>query len=287
MKSLKLFFTTLALVMTSVSAMGDEKSEQPVHLFILSGQSNMVGMDPETGFMPEAKKLFKDEKVVYIKVAKGGQPICRWLEEWTDIAEKNGVDARTRKRILKDKGVEFYQPILDQYKQLLKKHPRPASVTFCWMQGERDANGGGQPAYRESLKLLIAKLRRDLDRPDMNVVIGRLSDAGEKKESWKAMRKIQMEIAGEDPSGAWVDCDDLNNKTKDGKTQNAVHYNRPDGYVTLGRRFARQGYALIKGKKPAEDGRPGHRAPQELEKKANKKESTQERKKKCGDYLCR
>jgi len=231
-------------------------ADKPVHLFILSGQSNMQGMDPETGFLPEAKKLFDGEQVVYIKVAKGGQPICRWLEEWTDIAEKNGVDARTRKRILKDKGVEFYQPILDQYKEMLKKHPKPASVTFCWMQGERDANGGGQPAYKDALKKLITKLRRDLERPDMNVVIGRLSDAGEKKESWKAMRKIQMEIAGEDPSGAWVDCDDLNNKTKDGKTQNAVHYNRPDGYITLGRRFARQGYALIKGKKPAEDGKP-------------------------------
>ena len=85
--------------------------------------------------------------------------------------------------------------------RMLKKHPKPASVTFCWMQGERDANGGGQPAYKDALKLLITKLRRDLDRPDMNVVIGRLSDAGEKKESWKAMRKIQMEIAGEDPSG--------------------------------------------------------------------------------------
>jgi hypothetical protein len=22
---------------------------------------------------------------------------------------------------------------------LLKKHPKPASITFCWMQGERDA----------------------------------------------------------------------------------------------------------------------------------------------------
>jgi len=246
-------------------------ADKPVHLFILSGQSNMQGMDPETGFLPEAKKLFDGEQVVYIKVAKGGQPICRWLEEWDSIAEKNGVDARTRKRILKDKGVEFYQPILDQYKEMLKKHPKPASVTFCWMQGERDANGGGQPAYKDALKKLITKLRRDLERPDMNVVIGRLSDAGEKKESWKAMRKIQMEIAGEDPSGAWVDCDDLNNKTKDGKTQNAVHYNRPDGYITLGRRFARQGYALIKGKKPAEDGRPGHREPKEREKKEGSK----------------
>jgi hypothetical protein len=65
-------------------------ADKPVHLFILSGQSNMAGMDPETGFMPEAKNLFGDEQVVYIKVAKGGQPICRWLEEWQDIAKKNG-----------------------------------------------------------------------------------------------------------------------------------------------------------------------------------------------------
>ena len=124
------------------------------------------------------------------------------------------------------------------------------------MQGERDANGGGQPAYKDALKLLITKLRRDLERPDMNIVIGRLSDAGQKKESWGAMRKIQMEIVNEDPRGAWVDVDDLNDREVDGKIVNAVHYNRPEGYITLGRRFARQGHALVTGKEPAEDGRP-------------------------------
>jgi len=216
----------------------------------------MEGMDPETGFMTEAEKLFKDEKVVYIKVAKGAQPICRWLEEWEDIAKEKGLDEKHRQRILKGEGVLLYQPILDQYKEMLEKYPKPASVTFCWMQGERDASGGAQAAYKDALKLLITKLRRDLERPDMNIVIGRLSDAGQKKESWRAMRKIQMEIVNEDPSGAWVDCDDLNDKMKDGKMQNAVHYNRPEGYIILGQRFARQGYALIKGEKPAEDGRP-------------------------------
>ena len=232
------------------------ETEKPVHLFVLSGQSNMQGMDPETGFMPEANKLFKDEKVVYIKVAKGGQPICRWLEEWQEIAKKNGLDKNHIKRIHKGGEVEFYQPILDQYKGMLKKHPKFESVTFCWMQGERDASGGADAAYKDALKLLISKLRRDLERPDMNIVIGRLSDAGEKKESWAAMRKIQMEIVDEDPSGAWVDVDDLNDREKDGKVSNAVHYNRPEGYNILGQRFARQGYALIKGEKPAEDGRP-------------------------------
>ena len=246
------------LLLFAISAIfaSESVAEKPVHLFVLSGQSNMQGMDPETGFMPEAKKLFKDEKVVYIKVAKGGQPICRWLEEWQDIAKKNGLRENDIKRIHKDGEVEFYQPILDQYKEMLKKHPKFNSVTFCWMQGERDANGGGQPAYKDSLKLLISKLRRDLNRPDMNIVIGRLSDAGQKKPSWGAMRKIQMEIVDEDPSGAWVDVDDLNDREKDGKVSNAVHYNRPEGYIILGQRFARQGYALIKGEQPAEDGRP-------------------------------
>ena len=245
--------TLVTLLLTASAVVAADK---PVHLFVLSGQSNMQGMDPETGFMPEAKKLFGDEEVVYIKVAKGGQPICRWLEEWVAIAKEKGLGERDIKRIHKDGKVEFYQPILDQYQEMLEKHPEFASVTFCWMQGERDANGGGQPAYKDALKLLITKLRRDLERPDMNIVIGRLSDAGQKKESWGAMRKIQMEIVNEDPSGAWVDCDDLNDRMKDGKTQNAVHYERPEGYITLGRRFARQGHALVIGKEPAEDGRP-------------------------------
>ena len=260
--------TLLTLLLTASVAVAADK---PVHLFILSGQSNMQGMDPETGFMPEAKKLFGDEEVVYIKVAKGGQPICRWLEEWVVIAKEKGLDEKRIKRIHKDGEVEFYQPILDQYQEILKKHPKLTSVTFCWMQGERDANGGGQPVYKDALKQLITKLRRDLERPDMNIVIGRLSDAGQQKESWAAMRKIQMEIVNEDPSGAWVDCDDLNNREKDGKVSNAVHYNRPEGYIILGQRFARQGHALVTGKKPAENGRPGDEEPKEKEKKEERK----------------
>jgi len=247
---------TLIALMFLLAVSTSIAEEKPVHLFVLSGQSNMAGMDPERGFMSEAKKLFKDEKVVYLKVAKGGQPICRWLEEWDSIAEENGMEAGHREKFLKGKGVEFYQPILDQYQELLKKYPKPASVTFCWMQGERDANGGAHAAYKDSLKLLISKLRRDLERPDMNIVIGRIGDYALDRPSCVEVRKVQVEIADEDPRGAWVDVDDLNDKEVKGVMQSVVHYNRPEGYDVLGQRFARQGYALIKGKKPAEDGRP-------------------------------
>ncbi len=99
---------TILTLLIAASVTVAAQTDKPVHLFILSGQSNMQGMNPETGFMPEAKQLFKDEEVVYIKVAKGGQPICRWLEEWLDIAKENGLDENHRRRIHRDGKVEFF-----------------------------------------------------------------------------------------------------------------------------------------------------------------------------------
>ena len=117
---------TLLLTASVVTA-----ADKPVHLFILSGQSNMARMNPNAGFMPEAKKLFKDEEVVYIKVSKGSQPICRWLEEWQDIAKENGLDEKHIQRIHRNSKVDLYQSIMDKYKETLKEHPRLTSVTFC------------------------------------------------------------------------------------------------------------------------------------------------------------
>ena len=54
----------------------------------------MAGMDPETGFMTEAKKLFKDEKVVYIKVAKAVNPYAG--------GSKNGRILRKRMDLMRD-----------------------------------------------------------------------------------------------------------------------------------------------------------------------------------------
>jgi hypothetical protein len=70
-----------------------------------------------------------------------------------------------------------------------------------------------------------------------------------------AVRKAQREIVNEDSRGAWVDVDDLNDKEIDGKIESVVHYTK-EGYRILGQRFARQGYALVTGTEPAEDGRP-------------------------------
>ena len=55
--------------------------------------------------------------------------------------------------------------------------------------------------------------------------------------------------------GAWVDCDDLNDFDSNGVKSNGLHYTE-EGYVLLGRRYARQAKSLIHRKQPAADGRP-------------------------------
>ena len=222
-------------------------ADKPVHLFILSGQSNMAGMNPKAGFEQEAAKLFPDADVPYIKVARGGRPIRLWVRQWNDIAKKHRLKTMS-------KGTEYYEPILKQFKAIVEKHPKLTSVTFCWMQGERDAREKLSVAYEEALGTLIANLRRDLKQPEMNFVIGRLSDFGSTPD-WAAVRKAQVSLAEKDPRGAWVDCDDLNDKEKNGVKRNDLHYTKA-GYELLGRRFVRQAKALIEGEKPAADGRP-------------------------------
>lgn len=248
-------FALLFALCSTLSALAADK---PAHLFILSGQSNMAGMDPKLGFEPEAKKLFPDADVAYIKIAVGGMPIRYWVNEWNDIATKHGVDVAKARAADKDqKATAFFYPrILEQFAALLKQHPNPASVTFCWMQGENDSKTGLHAPYADALKQLIANLRRDLKRPDMNFIIGRISDHDRiNPPAWKVVREAHVEVAKADPHGAWVDCDDLNDKEVKGVMTNDLHYTKA-GYELLGRRFVRQAKALIEGQKPAENGRP-------------------------------
>lgn len=227
--------------------------EAPVHLFILSGQSNMANLDADKCFAPEAARLLAPEKIVLLKVAVGGEPIRFWLPEWDALAQSAGLTQKN------EKGPIYYQEIMTKYRALQQQYPKLASITFCWMQGERDAKTGLQEAYAKALRQLVSNLRRDLTRSDMNVVIGRLSDhqpgAAEQK-GWDAVRAIQVDFAKQDSHAAWVDTDDLNNQTwKDGTSVNGLHYTDA-GYLVFGQRLARQATNLIRGQKPAADGRP-------------------------------
>ena len=118
------------------------------------------------------------------------------------------------------------------------------------MQGETDAEEGHSAVYAASLKGLLTQLSEDLERKDVNFVIGRLSDfdtKGKYSQHWEVIREAQMQVATEYPRGAWVNTDDLNDgvNSKGKKIANDLHYS-VEGYEILGKRFADAAIELIK-----------------------------------------
>lgn len=195
-----------------------------VRLFILSGQSNMVGLDPATTFTPAIQAAFPHDQIIVVKNALGGKPIARWYKAWQSPA---GIPAPADTAPIGD----LYDRLMEDVRKAVGDS-KPDTVTFVWMQGERDAKEFLSAVYEASLRGLIQQLRCDLGRPDTTFVIGRISNHLGGQPHWDAVRQIHVKVAKSDPLGAWVDTDDLNGPAND------LHYVKPEGYAELGRRFA-------------------------------------------------
>lgn len=233
-------YLCIATIVALFSISSANAAEEEQHLFILSGQSNMAGLDPSISFRPAVEAAFGKQNVTVVKDAEGGQPIRRWYKHWKPA---QGDEPRATG---------------DLYDRLMKKVNATvegrefATVTFIWMQGERDAREKYGDVYAASLRGLIAQLAKDLVRKDINFVIGRLSDfdmADSKYPHWTMVRKAQVAVAEADPRAAWVDTDDLNDG-KNGKgnpIKDDLHCS-VEGYRTLGERFAEKAIELIKNR---------------------------------------
>lgn len=207
------------------------------HLFILSGQSNMEGLNHQEFFNPRIEKALGKEKVIIVKYAKGTQPILQWYKAWkSPQPDTFGVRGAL-------------------YDTLMKKvfaqtgNQKISTVTFVWMQGERDARMGWGSVYEESLRGLYQQLSADLDRTDVNFVIGRLNDfdlSCEKYPHWNVVREAQMKVGASHPRFAWINTDDLNDGlNKQGvEIKNDLHMS-VKGYEEMGKRFARRALQII------------------------------------------
>lgn len=193
----------------------------------------MARLDPDLSFTPTLKAAFPNDEITVIKDALGGQLIRRWYQQPAPA----GMTSQ-------------FVPPNDLYQRLMGKVKSAApnatytTVTFVWMQGESDANKHYSDTYETSLRGLIAQVKRDLARDDINFIIGRISDFGlrrkKRAQDWEIIRNIQVQVAGEDSRHrAWVDTDDLNGD------KDALHYTN-EGYKTLGERFASAAIKLIK-----------------------------------------
>jgi len=222
---MKYLYFILLTALISVSFVNAE--EQGAHLFILSGQSNMEGLDHNQSFFPMLVKEFGKGNVIIVKDAWDGQPILRWYKKW-----------RSAEGYKPNETGDLYDNLMIKVNNAIKGR-QIKTVTFIWMQGERDAITGQAAVYKESLKGLIDQLRTDMKRQDINFIVGRLSDYLMDHPGWLAVRRAQVDVAESDPYGTWVDTDTLNGDVND------LHYSIM-GYVELGRRFAEKAIALIK-----------------------------------------
>ena len=208
------------------------------HLFILSGQSNMQGHRPEEAFTPAISKALGKNNVIVVQDAKGGQPIQRWDKQWKS---PSGEKPETTG--------DLYDRLMSKVTPAIKGRTL-ASVTFIWMQGERDARMAWAEVYQASLVRLHTQISEDLRRDDVHFIIGRLSDfdlENKKYPHWTRIRDIQVEVAGTSLRFDWVNTDDLNDGTnrKGKEIENDLHYSA-EGYKTLGKRFAMKALQLIR-----------------------------------------
>lgn len=208
------------------------------HLFILSGQSNMARLDEQSSFVPAVEAEFGKDHILVVKDAMGSQPISRWYKGWLsptgDSAEQRG---------------DLYDRLMDKVHDAIQGQ-QLASVTFIWMQGERDARMQWGEVYEKSLQGLYDQLSKDLKRTDVNFIIGRLNDFDMKNEKWPhwvKVRNAQIKIGESNPHFAWVNTDDLNDGfNAAGKAiENDLHMS-VKGYEILGRRFAEKAIQLIR-----------------------------------------
>jgi len=229
---LPVFFNLMFFVFVSC-----QPAKPGKHLFILSGQSNMAGLKPEGSFIPAVEKEFGAENVLIVKDALGGQPIRRWYKDWQP---PEGDSPKAKPDLYDSLMVKVHSAIENENLE---------SITFIWMQGERDAREKLGEVYEESLLGLYQQLSNDLARTDINFVIGRLSDfdlANEKYPHWTLVRKIQIKVAESNSRFDWINTDDLNEGVnRQGKAiQNDLHMSAK-GYITMGERFAEKAIRLI------------------------------------------
>lgn len=200
----------------------------------------MAGHRPDEAFTPAVEKAFGKERVVVVQDALGGQPIQRWYKGWKspsgETPEKTG---------------DLYDRLLSKVRPAIEGK-KLASVSFFWMQGERDAKMKWGDVYEESLLGIYKQLSKDLERDDIFFIIGRLSDfdmKNQKYPEWTRVREIQVKVAGSDPKFDWVDTDDLNDgvNRKGKKISNDLHYSA-EGYRIFGTRMAEKAIALIETK---------------------------------------
>ncbi|GAA4397475.1 sialate O-acetylesterase [Nibrella viscosa] len=224
-----------------------------LHLFLLIGQSNMAGrgipeaedqqphpriwmLTKEQTWVPARAPLHFDKPAV---VGVGpGLPFARAIADKYPTLNIGLIPAAVG-----GSGINawqpgaFYEPTQsypydDAIRRTQKALERGQLAGILWHQGESDSNPANTGAYGTRLADLIARLRIDLNAPDVPIVVGTLGDfivnrnpsAGLINET---LRQLPRQVAN-------TYCVEASGLTHKGDT---THFDTPSAR-TLGRRYA-------------------------------------------------
>jgi hypothetical protein len=232
----------ILLLLCGMVMAAEPSAEKGKHLFILSGQSNM--REPLPGsFTESVSQVFGKDNVLVVTYGKPSQPIRQWYKLWAAPAAP--ADS---KPIDTSSNGQLYDQLLQIVKNKIKGE-KIASVTFVWMQGEADAEGGWGSVYEQSFYGILDQFKKDLDLQKINFVIGRINDYWLPSKGivdGDIVRATEVKIGEANENGAWVDTDDLNKGVNPwgGFELDSGHF-PPAGYRVLGQRFARKACQII------------------------------------------
>lgn len=240
MQSVRVQILVLMFAISPASTSARQPPEPGKHLFVLSGQSNMTG-GVRDGFLEAVEREFGAKNVAVVHHCKSGRGIRFWDRDYRfpneyQVPGKGPPSERSKKQ-----HGEVYPALISKAREAKHKQTFD-TVTLVWMQGESDGARGLGEVYEQSFLRLFARLRSDLDTPDMYFVIGRINRArlnGEFANQWQKVRRVQVKLADDAPRGAWINTDDLS------RPEDGVHFPK-ENYPVLGKRFAASAAQLIR-----------------------------------------
>ncbi len=239
------------------------QNKKSVRVFLLGGQSNMLGagkisnlqapydkpfdkvmilnwgkwavlapnvkankpgqFGPEISFGHEIVKVFPGEDIRFVKYAAGGTAL---YDDWSPVIKGRPYTM-------------FMRNVKEAIADLEKSKAKYEIAGMLWLQGESDAHENKGADYKKNLTDFIAHVRKEFKTPEMPFIIARVrSHYGGKTGQAKIVRDAQVKIAESDKNTGWFDTDDLS-------MRNAGHYDAA-GLIEIGKRFAKKYQELTK-----------------------------------------
>lgn len=248
----------LGLGVVAPAAFGQEAEASPetIHIYLLIGQSNMAGRGRVTAEdkqpHPRVLTLTKSlqwEKAVdplhFDKPAVVGVGVGRTFAQTMLETTPDDVTIGLVPAAVGGSPIDSWKP--GGYHSQTKSHPyddmlkriRHAMKSgqlkgVLWHQGESDSKPPLAEQYEAKLHALIARLRKELDAPDLPFIAGQMGQFAERpwSDAKKQVDRAHRDLPDKVPHTAFVSSEGLKHKG------DQVHFDSAS-YRELGRRYAK------------------------------------------------